>query len=68
MTNRPIGPAAHGMIDYGFMTLQAVAPTLFGFAGAAPALSYGFAALTNYLLTDYEAQRRKRSWWRRLRG
>ena len=54
MRSRPIGPAAHGAIDYGFVTMQALAPTLFGLRGSARALCYAFAATQGVLnvLTD----------------
>jgi hypothetical protein len=32
---KPIGPAAHGAIDYAFATLNTLAPTLFGLKGPA---------------------------------
>ena len=35
MTDRPIGPTAHGIIDYAFVTLNALAPSLFGLKGPA---------------------------------
>ncbi len=43
MYGKPIGPTAHGVIDYAFVTTQALAPTLFGFHGAARTLCYGFS-------------------------
>jgi hypothetical protein len=50
----PIGPRLHGAIDYGFVALQALAPTLFNLRGSAKTLCYAFAgnqavlnALTN---------------------
>jgi hypothetical protein len=43
MTSKPIGPTAHGAIDYGFVTLQALAPSLFGLKGNARTLCYTFA-------------------------
>jgi hypothetical protein len=43
MSNKPIGPKMHGAIDYGFVTLQALAPSLFGLKGAARTLCYSFA-------------------------
>jgi hypothetical protein len=54
MNATPIGPKAHGAIDYGFVTLQALAPTLFGLRGSARALCYAFAATQGVLnvLTD----------------
>ena len=55
MHNKPIGPTAHGAIDYGFMTLNALAPTLFGLTGPARAICYGLAASQGLLnaLTDH---------------
>jgi hypothetical protein len=50
MNKTPIGPTAHGAIDYGFTALLALAPTLFGLRGRAKAICYGFAA--NYALTN----------------
>jgi hypothetical protein len=44
MNRKPIGPTAHGAIDYGFVTIQALAPSLFGLAGPARMLCYVFAA------------------------
>lgn len=44
MKGKPIGPTAHGAIDYAFVTIQALAPTLFGLRGSARTLAYGFAA------------------------
>ena len=54
MPRRPIGPKAHGLIDYGFLAMGLLAPTLFGLKGSAKALSYGFAASQGLLntLTD----------------
>jgi hypothetical protein len=43
MTGKPIGPKAHGAIDYGFVTLQSLAPSLFGLQGNARKLCYTFA-------------------------
>lgn len=40
---RPIGPTAHGALDYGFMTLNALAPSLLGLKGTARMLCYAFA-------------------------
>lgn len=42
MSSKPIGPGAHGAIDYGFVALQALAPRLFGLRGAAQTLRYAF--------------------------
>lgn len=55
MNRTPIGPRAHGVIDYGFVAVQALAPTVFGLDGAARALCYGFAATQGVLnaLTDH---------------
>ena len=44
MYRKPIGPTAHGVIDYAFATLNTLAPTLFGLTGPAKAISYSFAA------------------------
>ena len=44
MSNKPIGPKLHGAIDYGFFTIQALAPSLFGLKGTARALCYVFGA------------------------
>lgn len=43
MSYKPIGPKAHGAIDYGFMTLNALAPSLLGLKGTARTLCYAFA-------------------------
>ena len=54
MYRKPIGPTAHGVIDYAFATLNTLAPTLFGLTGPAKAISYSFAATQGTLnaLTD----------------
>ena len=54
MHAKPIGPTAHGVIDYAFVTTQALAPTLFGLRGAARTLCYGFASFQGAVnaLTD----------------
>lgn len=54
MNYQPIGPGAHGAIDYGFVTLQALAPSLFGLNGSAQSCCYAFAAAQGVLnaLTD----------------
>lgn len=54
MNSKPIGPAAHGAIDYGFVTMQALAPHLFNLQGSARALCYTFAGAQGLLnaLTD----------------
>ncbi len=44
MTRKPMGPTAHGAVDYLFAALNASAPTLFGLRGPARAICYGFAA------------------------
>jgi hypothetical protein len=44
MHRKPIGPTAHGAIDYGFVTLQTLAPGLFRLKGPARTLCYAFAA------------------------
>jgi len=49
MNAKPIGPKAHGFIDYGFVTLQALAPILFGLKGPAKTLCYSFAAAQGLL-------------------
>ena len=51
MRNKPIGPTAHGAIDYGFVTLQSLAPTLFSLKGPAKTLCYGFALSQGILNT-----------------
>jgi hypothetical protein len=55
MYRKPIGPTAHGVIDYAFATLNSLAPTLFGLTGPAKAICYGFAATQGTLnaLTDH---------------
>ena len=55
MTNKPIGPAAHGAIDYAFAAAHALAPTVLGLTGPAKTLCYGFAAATVAInaLTDH---------------
>lgn len=55
MNWKPIGPTAHGAIDYGFVTVQTLAPRLFGLAGPARTLCYAFAATRGALnaLTDH---------------
>lgn len=54
MQSQPIGPAAHGVIDYAFVSTQALAPTLLVLHGAARTLRYGFAAFQGVVnaLTD----------------
>ncbi|WP_045687041.1 hypothetical protein [Hymenobacter sp. AT01-02] len=49
MNTQPIGPKAHGAIDYGFVTLQALAPHLFGLKGSAKTLCYAFAGAQGLL-------------------
>ncbi len=44
MNRKPIGPTAHGAIDYGFVTIQTLAPSLFGLTGPARVLCNAFAA------------------------
>jgi hypothetical protein len=46
MNQKPIGPTAHGVIDYGFVATLLLAPTLFGLKGAARTICYFFAAMT----------------------
>ena len=55
MKTKPIGPLAHGVIDYGYSAIQALAPSLFGLKGSARSLCYGFAATQGIVstLTDY---------------
>ena len=55
MTSKPIGPAAHGAIDYAFATLNTLAPSLLGLKRPARAICYGFAASQGLLnaLTDH---------------
>jgi hypothetical protein len=43
-SRRPIGPTAHGAIDYAFAALNTLAPTRFGLSGPARAICHGFAA------------------------
>jgi hypothetical protein len=54
MNATPIGPKAHGAIDYGFVAMQALAPHLFGLKGPAKSLCYAFAGTQGLLnaLTD----------------
>ena len=51
MPAKPIGPTAHGAIDYGFVTLQTLAPSLFGLKGPARRLCYTFAATQGLINT-----------------
>lgn len=55
LNNTPIGPKAHGAIDYGFMTLNVLAPTLFNLKGSARTLCYAFAGSQGLLnaFTDH---------------
>ena len=55
MNAQPIGPRAHGAIDYGFFALQALAPRLFSLRGPAKTLAYAFAGSQGLLnaLTDH---------------
>ena len=55
MSNKPIGPTAHGVIDYGFVTLQTLAPSLFGLKGSARVLCCVFAGTQGVInvLTDH---------------
>jgi hypothetical protein len=55
MHRKPIGPTAHGAIDYAFAAMNTLAPTLFGLTGPAKAICYGFAASQGVLnaLTDH---------------
>jgi hypothetical protein len=61
MHRKPIGPTAHGAIDYAFATLNSLAPSLFGLTGPARAICYGFAASQGLLnaLTDHPLGIRK---------
>jgi hypothetical protein len=58
---KPIKPAAHGVIDYGFVALNTLAPTLFGLTGSARTLCYLFAGAQGVLnaLTDHPPGIRK---------
>jgi len=49
--NKPIGPKLHGAIDYGFVTLQTLAPTLFNLQGPARTLCYAFAGTQGIINT-----------------
>jgi hypothetical protein len=51
MNPKPIGPKLHGAIDYGFVTLQTLAPTLFNLKGTARTLCYAFAGTQGLLNT-----------------
>ncbi|WP_181306268.1 hypothetical protein [Rufibacter sp. XAAS-G3-1] len=51
MNTKPIGPTTHGAIDYGFVTLQALAPTLFHLKGSARTLCYAFAGTQGLINT-----------------
>lgn len=51
MKSKPIGPTLHGVIDYGFVTLQALAPSLFRLKGPARTLCYAFAATQGVINT-----------------
>lgn len=55
MNYKPIGPKAHGAIDYGFVAMNALAPTLFNLKGAARTLCYAFAGTQGLLnaFTDH---------------
>lgn len=55
MKYKPIGPTAHGAIDYGFVILQALAPGLFNLKGSAKTLCYTFAGMQGLLnaFTDH---------------
>ena len=57
MYRKPIGPTAHGVIDYALASLNTLVPTLFGLKGPARAICYGFAATQGTLnaLTDAPA-------------
>jgi hypothetical protein len=49
MNTKPIGPKAHGAIDYAFVAVQALAPQLFGLKGSAKTLCYAFAGAQGLL-------------------
>lgn len=51
MNPKPIGPKAHGAIDYGFVTLQTLAPSLFKLKGPARTLCYVFAGTQGFINT-----------------
>jgi hypothetical protein len=51
MNRKPIGPTLHGVIDYGFVTLQALAPSLFHLKGPARTLCYTFAVTQGVINT-----------------
>ena len=51
MKKKPIGPTAHGAIDYGFVTLQTLAPSLFNLKGTARTLCYAFAGTQGIINT-----------------
>ena len=51
MKTKPIGPKAHGAIDYGFVTLQTLAPSLFKLKGSARTLCYTFAGTQGLINT-----------------
>ncbi len=55
MDSKPIGPTAHGAIDYTFVTLQVLAPSLFGLKGTARVLCYAFSGTQGIInaLTDH---------------
>lgn len=55
MYKRPIGPTAHGAVDYAFAAMNTMAPALFGLTVPAKAICYGFAASQGLLnaLTDH---------------
>jgi hypothetical protein len=73
MYRKPIGPTAHGVIDYAFATLNTLAPTLFGLTGPAKAICYSFAATQGTLVFDERLRSpshssRLRAWFASLRG
>ena len=55
MNDKPIGPTAHDVIDYGFVTVRILAPSLFGLKGTSRALCYAFAGTQGVInvLTDH---------------
>lgn len=57
MNAKPIGPVAHGVLDYAFASMHALAPSLFNLKGPARSVCYGFAATHAGLaaMTDYPA-------------
>lgn len=54
MNRKPIGPTAHGVLDYGLVAAQLAAPSLLDLDHRARTVTYGFAATLAALnaLTD----------------